>query len=135
MSKSIPSDQPLYEQVKNKVFSKNHINSAYRSGALVKEYKRLYLEKHGAKGTPYITFFPDNQEKKASSGEDTGLSRWFLEDWTNQKGEKGYQKKGDIYRPTKKISSKTPKTFTELSKTEIKTAMQQKKLKGRVNKF
>ena len=51
--------------------------------------------------------------RKTKSG--LSLKRWFKEDWKNQRGETGYKKgaKGDVYRPTKKVSSKTPATFKE----------------------
>jgi hypothetical protein len=124
MSKNLPTDNALYEKVKNGIFSKNPINSAYRSGALVKEYKKKFIEKHGSR-------------KKAYKGviKTEGLTRWFKEDWRNQRGETGYTKKGDIYRPTKIVSIKTPKTFNELSKSEIVKAMKKKKTVGKVDKF
>ena len=53
-------------------------------------------------------------------GGDGGLTRWFNEEWVNQKGNVGYQKKGDIYRPSKRITSKTPITWNELTPSEIK---------------
>lgn len=34
------TDKVLYEKIKKSIFSKNPINSAYRSGSLVKEYKK-----------------------------------------------------------------------------------------------
>ena len=63
------------------------------------------------------------------------MSRWFKEEWKNQRGGSGYKKKGDIYRPTKKVSKKTPKTYNELSKTQISKAMKEKKKTGRVKKY
>ena len=47
----------------------------------------------------------------------------------------GYSQKGDIYRPTIKISKDTPKTFNELSNKEINKAMLKKKKTGKVDKF
>ena len=63
------------------------------------------------------------------------LRRWFKEEWKNQDGKEGYQKKGDVYRPTKRITKDTPKTFKELGKKKIKKAMKEKKKTGRVKKF
>ncbi len=91
---------------------------------MVKEYKKQFKEKFGNK-SPY-------KGKKKSNAP---LSRWFKEEWKNQKGKTGYQKKSDVYRPTKRISKKTPATFKELSKKELKEAQKEKKTKGRVSKF
>ena len=63
------------------------------------------------------------------------LGRWFKEEWKNQRGETGYKKKGDVYRPTKRVNSKTPTTFKELSKKEIDAAKREKAKTGRVKEF
>ena len=112
-----PADTKLYEEVKKKIYKEIPTHSAYRSGLLVQEYKR--------RGGKYVGIKP-----KA-----TGLSRWFKEDWRNQRGEVGYKQKGDIYRPTNRITKKTPVTHKELSKGEIRTAMRKKATKGRVDRF
>ena len=65
----------------------------------------------------------------------TGLSRWFKEEWKNQRGEIGYKNKNDVYRPTKKITSKTPLTFKELTKKELENARKEKARKGKIFKF
>ena len=118
-----PKDQKLYDRVKARVYKEIPTHSAYRSGQLVKKYKEAYKRKHG--------------NTNAYSGTKTkdGLTRWFDEKWSNQRGGSGYKKKGDVYRPTKKVSKKTPTTFKELSKTEISKAMKEKKKTGRVKKF
>ena len=64
-----------------------------------------------------------------------GLSRWFLEKWKNQRGKIGYKYKSDVYRPTHRITKKTPITFSELTKKQLKRARSIKLKKGRVNKF
>ena len=81
----------LYEKAKKKYQHMKH--SAYKSGLVVQEYKRL-----GGK-------YRGKRSKKI------GLSRWFAEKWRNQKGEVGYSRKGEIYRPTRRITSKTPLTL------------------------
>ena len=105
----------LYKKARDKY--KNLKHSAYKSGLVVKEYKRLGGKYEGKKPV-----------KK-------GLSRWFREKWRNQRGEVGYKKKGDIYRPTKRITKKTPATMSELSKKQKEKAIREKKTKGRVKKF
>jgi hypothetical protein len=119
---SQPSDKALYEKVKKQIYKKYPNHSAYRSGLLVKEYKKQHSKKHPDK-QPYLN--------KSTNG----LKRWFKEKWRNQRGEVGYKKKGDVYRPTVRVSNKTPTTFKELSKSRIKKAMKKKKTKGRVDKF
>ena len=117
---SIPVDTKLYAKVKKRVFKDNPVNSAYRSGLIVKRYKERFQKKYG-NIEPYI----GKKTKK-------GLTRWFAENWTNQRGEVGYKFKSDIYRPTKRVTSKTPKTFAELSKAQLKRARKEKVSKGRV---
>ena len=111
-----PADSKLYEKVKAKIYKQIPTHSAYRSGLIVQEYKR--------RGGKY-----EGPKPKA------GLTRWFKEDWRNQRGEVGYKKKGDIYRPTKRVTDKTPVTLQELTPGELKTAMRKKVAKGRVDRF
>ena len=104
----------LVKMIADKVYKKP---SAYKSGYMVKLYKRLGGEFAGTK----------NKKK--------GLTRWFAEDWTNQRGQVGYKYKSDIYRPQKIISDETPTTYKELTQKQIKTARRKKAETGRVNKF
>ena len=62
------------------------------------------------------------------------LRRWFQEDWRTPSGSKTYTK-GDsgIFRPTKKVSSKTPKTYSELTKADIAKAREERRTRGRVS--
>tara|TARA_R110000823_G_scaffold308340_1_gene431891 strand:- start:11130 stop:11543 length:414 start_codon:yes stop_codon:yes gene_type:complete len=112
---SEPLDKSKYAKAKAKYKDMKH--SAYRSGLIVKEYKRLGGTYSGKK-----------KEKK-------GLSRWFKEKWESQSGNKVYKKKGDIFRPTKRITKDTPTTMKELTPAQKKRAMNEKKKKGRVSKF
>ena len=118
-----PTDQELYDKVKKSIMNKIKINSAYRSGLIVKQYKEEYYKKH------------NNQNAYKGNKDVSNLGRWFKEKWTNQNGEIGYTKKGDVCRPTIRINNKTPTTFNELTKNQIKKAQEEKKKKGRVNKF
>ena len=117
-----PTDKELYEKIKKEITAK-YKPSAYRSGMIVKLYKEEYFKKH------------KNNNAYTGSKENSNLKRWFDEKWTNQRGESGYKKKGDVYRPNKKISNKTPTTFSELSQSQIKKAMAEKKQTGKVKKF
>tara|TARA_R110000796_G_scaffold31934_1_gene84166 strand:- start:99 stop:377 length:279 start_codon:yes stop_codon:yes gene_type:complete len=64
------------------------------------------------------------------------LKRWFKEDWKDVKtgkacGRKKGDKRGTPYcRPTKKVSSKTPKTSGEMSAAEKKKKVAEKKKLG-----
>ena len=117
----IPSDTKLYEKVKKQIYKKYPKHSAYRSGLLVQEYKRQYK----GRGQPY----------KGVKPKKTGLSRWFKEKWVSDTGKVGYTTKSSIYRPSKRITSKTPTTWDELSKKRIKSAKLEKARTGRVKLF
>jgi len=64
------------------------------------------------------------------------LKRWFKEDWKDQRtgkacGRKKGEKRGTPYcRPSKRISSKTPKTGSEMSASEKRKRISQKKRLG-----
>ena len=122
MTKSIPSDPKLYERVKKEVYAKYPKHSAYRSGILVKEYKKKF--KNTTK-SPYIGQTPKKE----------GLSRWFMENWKSDTGKYKYSSKSSVYRPSIRITNKTPTTFSELSKKELKHAKYKKRKYGRVDKF
>ena len=119
-----PSDKSLYNKIKQQVYRKIPKHSAYRSGLVVQKYKRSFKKKYGNRN-PY---HGKKTQKK-------GLSRWFKEKWRNQRGKVGYKYKSDVYRPTKRITRKTPLTFRELGKRRIKKARKTKYRKGRVQKF
>jgi len=58
-----------------------------------------------------------------------GLKRWFAEKWTDQKGNEcgsGKLKNVPKCRPSKRITSDTPKTWKELSPSEKKRAVADK---------
>ena len=63
-----PKDKELYMKIKKEVYKAHPKHSAYRSGLLVKKYKEAGGKYTGKK----------NEE---------GLSRWFKEEWKNQRGE------------------------------------------------
>ena len=122
---SVPRDQALYERTKQSVNLKIPKHSAYRSGILVQTYKKRFAKKYGNTKNPYIG-------KKTQK---MGLARWFKEKWVNQKGQVGYHSKSDIYRPSRRITRKTPTTYGELSSKQIRKARSTKYRKGRVSRF
>ena len=121
---AIPTDKKLYARVKRRVYTRMPKHSAYRSGQLVQQYKAAFRKKHGPRKRPY-----------AGGTVAKPLRRWFKEKWTNQKGSIGYSKKSDVYRPTKRVSKKTPKTFAELGPERIRRAQRIKAKTGRVKRF
>jgi len=122
---TIPRDQKLYDQIKAKMKKESNGWDAYKSGRLVQAYKKQFAEKYGKLKQPYIGKRP---KKK-------GLARWYAEDWKSDTGKYKYTSKSSVYRPTKRITSKTPTTFSELSKKQLKRAKTEKAVKGRVKQF
>ena len=120
-----PTDQALYRKTKKNVYKKHPKHSAYRSGILVQTYKKNFKKKYGSRRSPYKGEKPTRR----------GLKRWFKEKWVNQRGEVGYKHKNDIYRPSRRITKKTPKTHGELTKKQVKSSRQEKYKKGRVRRF
>ena len=72
--------------------------------------------------------------RKTKSG--LALKRWFKEDWkmhalVRHVAERRGEKRGTPYcRPSKRISSKTPKTSSEMSSAEKRKRINQKKRLG-----
>ena len=68
--------------------------------------------------------------RKTKSG--LSLKRWFKEDWKDVKtgkacGRKKGEKRGTPYcRPSKRVSSKTPKTRSEMTSAEKRSRISQK---------
>ena len=116
-----PLNITLYNSVKSKAKRKFKVwPSAYASGWLVKEYKRLGGKYKGDK----------------SRSKSTGLGRWYAEKWVDvcklprrvSCGRKKSSRRGYPYcRPSKRISPKTPRLSSELSKAEIKRRCSKKR--------
>ena len=63
------------------------------------------------------------------------LKRWFKEDWRTPSGKKDYSSGESTFRPTKKVSKKTPTTWSQLTPAEKAAAKKEKKRKGRVGRY
>ena len=122
---SIPVDKKLYDKTKKNIYLKNPIHSAYRSGMLVKTYKKEFSKIYGDRKSPYTP----------STKKTGGLTRWFKEKWISDTGKIGYTDKSSIYRPSLRVTKQTPITWRELSKNEIKKAKAEKTKTGRVKRF
>jgi len=62
-----------------------------------------------------------------------GLKRWFAEKWTNQKGDpcgSGTTKGVPKCRPSKRVTAKSPKTWSELTSAQKKRAIADKQKVG-----
>jgi hypothetical protein len=104
-------DKSLYATVKKYADEIYKKPSAYKSGFIVQEYKR--------RGGRYAD---DNKPKD--------LKRWFREEWESIANDKQYP----VYRPTKKISSKTPLTTNEIDPQQAKKQIALKQqIKGSKN--
>jgi hypothetical protein len=121
----IPTDQTLYEEAKDFIYSKYKKNSAFRSGAVVKEYKQQFEEKYGKETKPYRD---DNQPKR--------LKRWFEEKWVDINPLLGF-KHADAYplfRPTNYVNKNTPTLYQDIPKSRLKELYKEKqKIKGERN--
>ena len=122
---SIPVDAKLYDKIKKKIYLKYPTHSAYRSGMLVKTYKKEFSKIYGDRKSPYTPSI-----KKTG-----GLTRWFKEKWISDTGKVGYTDKSSVYRPSIRVTKQTPITWRELSKNEIKKAKAEKTKTGRVKRF
>ena len=143
--KNIPTDEKLYNSIKKKVKAKfqktSRWPSAYGSGFLVKEYKKVFKEKYGNK-SPYKIEKNTNKKSKKSKkirksvkksnkslkkSNKNNLTRWFNEKWVNvckkKSGKyvpcgrkKSSMKKYPYCRPLHRINSGTPMTVGEIKK-------------------
>ena len=107
---AIPLNMKLYNSVKRKAAIIYKKPSAYKSGYIVKEYKR--------QGGKY-----------KDGGGTKNLKRWYKEKWRDV-GHKKYP----VYIPTKRISAKTPLTTKEIDAKNLKKQIALKqKIKGNRN--
>tara|TARA_B100000424_G_scaffold224862_1_gene184870 strand:- start:30 stop:308 length:279 start_codon:yes stop_codon:yes gene_type:complete len=69
--------------------------------------------------------------RKTAKG--AALKRWFKEEWKDEKGNpcgSAKNKKTKKCRPSKRVSSKTPRTWSSLSKSQRAKAVAEKKRVG-----
>jgi hypothetical protein len=106
-----PVNKKLYNEVKAYIYSIYRKPSAYRSGAVVKLYKQL--------GGKY------KEDSIIHSIDHVPLARWFQERWINVNTAPEFGNY-PVYRPTIRITEKTPTTVYEIPKKRLK---EQSKLK------
>lgn len=102
-NQSIILDKGLYAKAKRMADKVYDRPSAYKSGYIVKTYKKLGGRYSGKKGS----------RKKSK------LSRWFQEEWKDVnpfKTNSSYP----VYRPTIRVSQDTPLTVNEINYNDLK---------------
>ena len=105
-----PLDKNLYEKAKKEADAVYRKPSAYKSGFIVKKYKEL--------GGRY-----------GDDGKPKNLKRWFREEWQDVGG-MAYP----TYRPTRRVSAKTPLTVQEVKPSNLASQIKLKQqYKGRRN--
>jgi hypothetical protein len=106
----VPINKDLYQAVKQYADIVYDKPSAYKSGFIVKMYKKL-----GG------TYRDDNKEHN--------LDRWYKERWADV-GNKDYP----VYRPTIRVNKYTPLTVDEIDKSNLKKQIKLKQqIKGSRN--
>lgn len=109
-----PANPRLYSRVKQKVNSQYSKPSAFRSMAYIKEYKR-----QGG------IFLPDHKPRT--------LRRWMREKWRDVNPNKT-RKSYPVFRPTIRISKKTPLTVNEISIADLlRQSRRKQRIKGSHN--
>ena len=77
---------------------------------------------------------PFSKVKKTAKG--LALKRWFKVKWETSDGKEDYSDtKENTFRPTVKVSKKTPKLWNQLSASEIAAAKKEKNTEGRVSEY
>jgi hypothetical protein len=113
----IPADPELYEKVKKKIMKSYKKNSAFASGAIVKEYKQ--------RGGKYI-----------DDGKERNLERWFEENWIDVNPLIGItdDEAYPLFRPTIRVNERTPTLMQEIPTQRLKEQFKLKqKIKGEKN--
>ena len=120
---SKPIDKKLYNKIKQQAKRRFRVwPSVYASSWVVREYKK--------QGGEYENEIPN----------DGGLARWYDEEWIDvcqlpkripcgrpNANIKAWKKEYPYCRPSREISSKTPKIYKKFSKQELKKRCSRKK--------
>lgn len=101
--------------------------------ACYKKIKRSYKVFPSARASQAIAKCRKGKGQVRKTSKGTSLKRWQSEDWRQQGGKPcGAGGKSTPYcRPTKRVSSKTPKTKGEMSKSELARKRKEKSQVGR----
>ena len=97
-------NKKLYNLVKKQADEVYKKPSAYKSGYIVKEYKR--------RGGQY-----------ADDGKEKNLKRWYEEKWGDVGGE-SYP----VYRPSVRVNKNSPLTINEIDETNLKKQIKEKQI-------
>jgi hypothetical protein len=112
---------------KSKKSSKGNKDACYH------EAKRKFKVFPSAYASGYIAKCRKKKGSVKKSDKGSSLKRWYKEDWRDEKGDvcgSSKNKNTKKCRPRKRVTSKTPVTWTEMSPTEKKRAVKEKKKVG-----
>lgn len=100
--------------------------------ACYKKVKRQYKVFPSARASQAIAKCRKKKGKVTKSSKGSSLKRWEKEKWVDTRTGKpcGAGKKNEYCRPTKRVSSKTPKTKGEMSKSELASKKSEKSRVG-----
>jgi hypothetical protein len=136
---AVPANKKLYDRIKKKIKARVKVwPSAYASGQLVREYKRMG-GKYLTKGQGLTTRKGKSKKPKKSKRKGKNLlSRWFKEKWVNvcvkkgntyaKCGRKKSKTRGYPYcRPLIRVNKNTPKTVKEITSKKIREMCKRKR--------
>jgi hypothetical protein len=136
-----PIQKEIYAKAKTIINQKYGTKtSAYRSMALVKKYKSM-----GGKYRDDTKAESSATSRRASGGGSRKTTRWLNEKWVNLNAPKkdgGYEECGTrskdgkypLCRPSRTVSSDTPKRFQDISKSRINAVnLKKQKLQNKGN--
>lgn len=100
--------------------------------ACYKKVKAKYKVFPSARASQAIAKCRKKKGKVTKSKKGASLKRWDKEKWVDTKSGKacGAGGKNEYCRPTKRVSKKTPKTKSEMSKSELARKKREKKKVG-----
>ncbi len=100
--------------------------------ACYKKVKASYKVFPSARASQAIAKCRKKKGKVTKSSKGSSLKRWEKEKWVDTRTGKpcGAGKKNEYCRPTKRVSSKTPKTKGEMSKSELASKKSEKSRVG-----
>ena len=103
-----------------------------KKDACYKKVKASYKVFPSARASQAIAKCRKESGQVTKSEKGASLKRWEREEWEDQRTGKpcGAGGKNEYCRPTKRVSSKTPKTASEMSKSEKAKKIEEKKKVG-----
>lgn len=142
-ARNVPLDPDLYAEAKRRVKARVKVwPSAYASGQLVQEYKRLGGRYRSTGGKAATAAKKNGKRSRSNKRVEGGLTRWFEERWVNvcepktsagkykacgRKRATAQAKDYPYCRPSVRVSSQTPKTVGEMTPAELQRMCRKKR--------